>query len=110
MRVHDFLLQQVDFVEEEDDGGALEPLVGDDGLEQRHALLHPVLWEKGEKEEAHMSLLEQSGGEKKSVTKELPLQAHPAHCGHEGRRWRRKRANQEESPRSRIQPGPGRTR
>lgn len=43
MRVHDFLLQYVDFVEEQDDGGFLEPLVVDDGLKQGHAFLHPIL-------------------------------------------------------------------
>lgn len=89
MGVHDFLLQQVDFVEEQDDGGVFEPLVGDDGLEQRHALLQPVLWEKGEKEEAQICLLEQSVGEQpvqERVTKELPLQVATAHCCREGRR------------------------
>lgn len=43
MRVRDLLLEDVRLVEEEDDGGALEPGVGDDGFEQGLALLHAVL-------------------------------------------------------------------
>lgn len=43
VRVHDLLLQDVGLVEEEYDGGALEPGVGDDGFEQGLALLHTVL-------------------------------------------------------------------
>lgn len=43
VRVHDLLLEDVRLVEEEDDGGALEPGVGDDGFEQGLALLHTVL-------------------------------------------------------------------
>lgn len=43
MRVHDLLLQDVGLVEEEYDGGALEPGIGDDGFEQGLALLHTVL-------------------------------------------------------------------
>ena len=44
---HDLLLQDVCLVEEQDDGGLLEPGVGDDGLKQRFALLHPVLRDRG---------------------------------------------------------------
>lgn len=43
MRVHDLLLEQVLLVEEQDDGGVLEPRVRDDCPEQRFALLHAVL-------------------------------------------------------------------
>lgn len=43
MRVHDFLLQQINLVEEQDDRGLFEPLVGDDCPEQGHALLHAIL-------------------------------------------------------------------
>ena len=43
MRVYDLLLQDVGLVEEEDDGGALEPRVRDDRLKQSLALLHAVL-------------------------------------------------------------------
>lgn len=43
VRVHDLLLEDVRLVEEEDDGGALEPGVGYDGFEQGLALLHTVL-------------------------------------------------------------------
>lgn len=43
MRVHDFLLQQIFFVEEEDNRRVLEPGVRDDRLEQGFRLIHPVL-------------------------------------------------------------------
>ena len=43
VRVHDFLLQQVFLVEEEDDRGVLEPGICDDGPEESFALLHAVL-------------------------------------------------------------------
>lgn len=46
MRLWDFLLQQVCFVEEKDGGGVLEPPVGEDGLEQGEALLESILIEK----------------------------------------------------------------
>lgn len=39
----DLLLQDVGFVEEEDDGGAFEPGKFQDGAKQGQALLHPVL-------------------------------------------------------------------
>lgn len=39
----DLLLQQVGFVEEENDGGVLEPGVGQDGLEQGQTLDQPIL-------------------------------------------------------------------
>ena len=39
----DLLLKQVLLVEEQDDGGVREPLVVADGVEQLHALVHPVL-------------------------------------------------------------------
>lgn len=83
VRVHDFFLQQVDLVEEQDDRGALEPLVGDDGLEQRHALLHPVLQEKGGKEELQSLCIRAQRVSRGGLTRELPLQANPAHCRHE---------------------------
>lgn len=41
--MQDLLLEDVRLVEEQDDGGALEPRVCDDGLEQSLALLHAVL-------------------------------------------------------------------
>lgn len=40
---HDLLLQQVFLIKEEDDRGALEPGISDDGPEQSFALLHPIL-------------------------------------------------------------------
>lgn len=43
MRVHDLLLEDVGLVEEEYDGGALEPGISYDGFEQSLALLHTVL-------------------------------------------------------------------
>lgn len=43
MRVHDLLLEDVRLVEEQYDGGTLEPGVGDDGFEQSLTLLHTVL-------------------------------------------------------------------
>lgn len=43
MRVHDFLLQQIYLVEEQNHRGVFEPLVGDDCPEQGHAFLHAVL-------------------------------------------------------------------
>ena len=45
--VGDLLLEQVLLVEEQDDGRLREPLVVADGVEQLHALVHPVL-EAGE--------------------------------------------------------------
>lgn len=45
----DFLLEQVLFVEEEDDGGVGEPLVVTDGVKQLHTLHHSVLQCKQEK-------------------------------------------------------------
>ena len=46
MGVSDLLLQEVLLVEEQDDGGVLEPGICDDGPEQSLALLHPILTEK----------------------------------------------------------------
>lgn len=43
MGVHDLLFQQVFFVEEENGGGFVEPLGGEDGLEQSQALLESIL-------------------------------------------------------------------
>lgn len=43
MRVHDLLIQQVFFVQEKNGGGFLEPLGGQDGLEQGEALLKSIL-------------------------------------------------------------------
>ena len=40
--MHDLLFQKVFLVEEEDDGGLLEPGVGDDGVEQMETLHHSV--------------------------------------------------------------------
>lgn len=40
---HDLLLQQVFLIKEEDDRGALEPGISDDGPEQSFALLHTIL-------------------------------------------------------------------
>lgn len=40
---HDLLLQQVFLIKEEDDGGALEPGISNDGPEQSFALLHTIL-------------------------------------------------------------------
>lgn len=52
--VGNLLLKQVLLVEEQDDGRLREPLVVADGVEQLHALVHPVLgWdghERGDKE------------------------------------------------------------
>ena len=42
MRVGDFLLEDVLFVEEENDGGVEEPRVGDDQAEKRLAFFHAV--------------------------------------------------------------------
>lgn len=50
MRVHDLLLQDVGLVEKQNDGGALEPGIRDDGFEQCLALLHAVLPQKGRTE------------------------------------------------------------
>lgn len=44
MRVGDLLLQQILLVEEEDDGGVLEPWIRDYRPEQGFTLLHTVLW------------------------------------------------------------------
>ena len=41
--VGDLLLKQVLLVEEQDDGRLCEPLVVADGVEELHALVHPVL-------------------------------------------------------------------
>ena len=43
MRVHDLLFQQILLVEEQYDGRVLKPRIGDDGAEERLALLHAVL-------------------------------------------------------------------
>ena len=43
MRVHYLVFQQILLVEEKDDGGVLEPGIGDDGPEKGFALLHTVL-------------------------------------------------------------------
>ena len=40
--MHDLLFQKVFLVEEEDDGGLIEPGVGDDGVEQMETLHHSV--------------------------------------------------------------------
>lgn len=45
----DLLLQDVGLVQKEDDGGALEPGVRDDGLEQGLALLHAILQQRAKK-------------------------------------------------------------
>ncbi len=42
----DLFLKQVFLVKEEDDGGVCEPLVVADGVEQLHALVHPILNER----------------------------------------------------------------
>lgn len=47
---HDLLLQQVFLIKEEDDGGALEPGISDDGPEQSFALLHTILTGNGGRE------------------------------------------------------------
>lgn len=39
----DLLFEQVLLVEKEDDGGEREPLVVANGVEELHALMHPVL-------------------------------------------------------------------
>ena len=48
MRVQDLLLENVFLVEEEDDGGMLEPGVGDDSFEESFRLLHAILWQKNQ--------------------------------------------------------------
>lgn len=46
MRLSDFLLQQICFVQKEDGGGLLEPRVREDGLEQGEALIQSILREQ----------------------------------------------------------------
>lgn len=41
--MEDFLLKQILFVKEEDNGGLLEPWVSDDSLEQGFRLFHTIL-------------------------------------------------------------------
>ena len=48
MRLHDFLHQQVCFVQEEDGGGLLEPRVWENGLEQGKALSQSILKKGGQ--------------------------------------------------------------
>lgn len=39
----DFLLKEICFVEKDNDGGALEKLVADDGLKECFTLFHTIL-------------------------------------------------------------------
>ena len=50
-RLLNFLLEQVFFVEEKNDGRVGEPLVVADTIEQLQTLLHPVLEQKNENRE-----------------------------------------------------------
>ncbi len=47
MRLCDFLVKQVSFVQEEDGGRLLEPMIREDSLEQCEALLQPILRKEG---------------------------------------------------------------
>lgn len=104
MRVHDFLLQYIYLVEEQDDWGLFEPLVGYDCPEQGHAFLHPILWKNTWHKHLSMSInmkldsdylrehnwshqVNKPGWEAHFVTKELPLQVSRAHCHKGGSRW-----------------------
>lgn len=46
MRIHYLVFQQIFLIEEKDDGGVLEPGIGDNGPEKSFAFLHPILSEK----------------------------------------------------------------
>lgn len=55
--IQDLLLKQVLLVEEENDGGVLEPGICDDGPEQSFTLLHTVLTESRQMEKRHINTL-----------------------------------------------------
>ena len=46
VKFFDFLCEQIFFVHEKNDGGVVEPWVGDDGLEQQNTFFHTTLKNK----------------------------------------------------------------
>lgn len=58
---HDLLLQQVFLIKEENDRGALEPGIRDDGPEQSFALLHAILTGKKRRESSKAANWTQRG-------------------------------------------------
>ena len=49
VKFFDFLCEQIFFVHEKNDGGVVEPWVGDDGLEQQNTFFHTTLKTRNEK-------------------------------------------------------------